>query len=103
MGQPAVERPDPERVIAGDPVFRTWDTKVEGGLHTGIWEATPGTWRVSYDEWEYCRILAGRSIITGDDGTVMKVGPGDSFAIPRGFKGRWEVVETTRKEYVIRL
>ena len=28
---------------------------------------------------------------------------GDSFVIKPGFKGTWEVLETTRKEYVIRL
>jgi hypothetical protein len=29
------------------------------------------------------------------------VGPGDEFVIPRGFVGTWQVVEKTRKTYVI--
>ena len=27
--------------------------------------------------------------------------PGDNFTIPCGFSGQWEVLETTRKIYVI--
>ena len=97
------ERPDPAKVISGDPVFTTWNLVERDGLCCGIWQATPGKWRISYDEWEYCRILQGRSVIVSDDGTVYTVGPGDSFVLHPGFTGTWEVLETTRKDYVIRL
>lgn len=97
------DRPAPEKVIAGDPRFTTWNAEERDGLYCGIWEATPGKWRISYDEWEYCRILSGRSVITQDDGTRHEVGPGDSFILRPGFKGTWEVIETTRKDYVIRV
>lgn len=96
------ERPDPSRLVSGDPVHRSWVTDEGEGLMAGIWESTPGAWRVAYDEWEYCRILAGRSVLTSDTGEVMDVGPGDSFVIRPGFTGVWEVVETTRKDFVIR-
>jgi uncharacterized protein len=33
----------------------------------------------------------------------MKLRAGDTFILRPGFKGSWEVVETTRKAYVIRL
>lgn len=65
---PEVERPAPDRVIAGDPVFTTWLLEDRDGLYCGLWESTPGTWRVSYDEWEYCRILSGISILTEEGG-----------------------------------
>ena len=94
--------PPPERVIAGDPRFRTWNLEERDGLYAGIWEATPGTWRIEYDEWEYCRILSGRSVVTSETGEVMEVGPGDGFVLRPGFKGTWEVVETTRTESVVR-
>lgn len=100
---PETEGPDPAKVIAGDPVFTTWNLEERDGLYCGIWQATPGKWRISYDEWEYCRILEGRSVITEEGGAAITVGPGDSFVIPPGFVGTWEVVETTRKDYVIRL
>jgi uncharacterized protein len=102
-GDPEVSRPDPARVVAGDPVHRTWNLEDREGLFCGIWESTPGAWRVTYDEWEYCRILTGLSVIRGDDGSEMTVRAGDSFMIRPGFAGVWEVVETTRKDYVIRL
>jgi uncharacterized cupin superfamily protein len=96
--------PAPDRVLSGSPTFRTWNVEeAEGGLYAGIWEATPGKWRISYDEWEFCHILTGISVISEDDGQARTVRAGDSFVLRPGFKGSWEVLETTRKEYVIRL
>lgn len=98
-----ITRPAADKVIAGDPVHSTWNVEERGGLFCGIWQSTPGKWRISYDEWEYCRILSGRSVITDEHGTEHALGPGDSFIIRPGFTGTWEVLETTRKDYVIRL
>lgn len=95
--------PEPAKVISGAPRFRTWNIEERDGLYAGTWEATPGKWRISYDEWEYCRILSGRSVIASEDGESFEVGPGDGFVIRPGFRGTWEVLETTRKEYVIRI
>ncbi len=96
--------PAPEKIIAGDPRFTTWNIEeAPGGLYSGVWEATPGKWRISYDEWEYFHILSGHSIVTSDDGVQIHLKPGDSLILRPGFNGTWEVVETTRKEYVIRL
>ncbi len=99
---PEISRPDPARVIEGDPVHRTWNIEEQGDLFCGIWESTPGKWRIAYDEWEYCRILSGVSVIAEDGGAVLRVQAGDSFVIRPGFAGTWEVIETTRKDYVIR-
>lgn len=96
--------PAPDRVLSGSPTFRTWNIEeAEGGVYAGIWEATPGKWRISYDEWEFCHILSGVSVVTEDGGQARTVRAGDSFVLRPGFKGSWEVLETTRKEYVIRL
>lgn len=102
---PEHDVPDPDKVISGDPRFTTWnlEEREDGTLFCGIWEATPGKWRISYDEWEYCRILSGHSVITGDDGTAHELRAGDSFVLRPGFSGTWEVIETTRKDYVIKL
>ncbi|WP_214471742.1 cupin domain-containing protein [Mesorhizobium sp. dw_380] len=96
--------PAPDRLISGDPKFRTWNVEErDGGLYAGIWESSPGKWRTVYDEWEFCHILSGVSVITEDGGEARTVKAGDSFVLRPGFKGSWEVLETTRKEYVIKL
>lgn len=102
QADPVTSRPATEKVIAGDPVFTSWDIEEREGLYAGLWQSTPGCWRIAYDEWEYCHILQGHSILTQDDGTRHDLRAGDSFLIRPGFRGTWEVVETTLKDYVIR-
>jgi uncharacterized cupin superfamily protein len=102
--EPEAGAPAEGRLISGDPKFRTWNVEeAEGGLYAGIWEATPGKWRMEYDEWEFCHILSGVSVISEDGGEARTVRAGDSFVLRPGFKGTWEVIETTRKEYVVRV
>ena len=99
-----VSTPPAGRTLEGDPQFTTWNVEeAAGGLYAGIWEATAGKWRIAYDEWEFCRILSGVSVITEDGGEARTVSAGDSFVLKPGFVGTWEVLETTRKEYVVRL
>lgn len=96
-------RPDQDSVISGDPRFTLWEVDDAGsGLTSGIWEATPGKWHFENAHWEYCRILAGASVITEANGETHSVQKGDSFILKPGFKGTWEVIETTRKDYIAR-
>jgi uncharacterized cupin superfamily protein len=96
-----VERPDAAKVLAGDPVHTTWSLEEKGNLFSGMWQTTPGKWRVSYAEWEYVHIHAGHSILTDADGVETHLRAGDSYIIRPGFEGSWECVETTLKDYVI--
>jgi hypothetical protein len=100
---PEIERPSPDKLITGDPVHTTWNIEDADGLYCGIWQSTPGTWRVSYAEWEYIRILEGVSVLTETGGAPVTLRAGDGYIIRPGFAGTWQVVETTVKEYVIRL
>lgn len=97
--------PAPERLLSGSPRFRTWIMDARDGdtLFSGVWESTPGKWRVAYDEWEFCSILSGRSVVTRDGGQPAVLVAGDTFIIEPGFTGTWETVETTRKVFVVRL
>lgn len=96
--------PAPDRLISGEPQFTTWNAvEREGRLYAGIWQSTPGKWRIVYDEWEYFRMLSGVSIVTPEDGEAVRLAAGDSLVLQPGFRGTWEVVETTRKEYIILL
>lgn len=98
-----ITRPDPERILAGDPVHTTWNIEDRDGLYCGIWQSTPGKWRVSYSEWEYVFIHAGLSVLTGADGHSVTLRAGDRYIIRPGFEGTWECLETTIKDYVIRI
>lgn len=99
-----VGAPAPDRLISGAPRFTTWNVEeADGGIYAGVWQSTPGKWRVVYEEWEYFHILEGHSVLTEEGAEPMHLRPGDSMIIRPGFVGTWEVVETTRKDYVIRL
>ena len=102
--EPEHDTPDADRLISGDPKFRTWNLEDrDGKLYAGVWEATPGKWRIAYEEWEFVHVLKGVSVITEEGGEARTVKAGDSFIIRPGFIGTWEVIETTLKEYVITL
>lgn len=102
--EPEEGAPAPDRLIAGSPVFTTWNVEeAPGGIYAGVWQSTPGKWKILYDEWEYFHILEGHSIVTEEGGQPIELRAGDRLILRPGFKGTWEVVETTRKDYVIRL
>jgi uncharacterized protein len=95
--------PSAVRVVSGTPVGEARDAYVRGHLSAGVWRCTPGAWKVSYDEWEYCHIVSGRGHLVPDDGTPQALGPGDGLVIEAGFRGVWEITETMEKHYVILL
>jgi len=101
---PEAGAPAPDRLISGNPQFTTWNIEeAEGGVYAGIWQATSGKWKIVYDEWEYFHILEGHSVVTEDGGDPIYLRAGDRLILRPGFKGTWEVIETTRKDYVIRV
>ena len=68
---PETGRPDASKVLAGDPVHTTWNLEERDGLCCGLWQSTPGKWRVSYAEWEYVHIRSGHSILA--DAAIQQV------------------------------
>lgn len=98
---PEITRPEAARVIAGDPVHTTWAIEDGTPVYAGLWHSTAGKWRVSYDEWEYFRLLEGTSILTDAAGETTTLRAGDAFIIRPGFSGTWEVLDATLKDYVI--
>ncbi|MBB3163283.1 cupin domain-containing protein [Rhizobium laguerreae] len=100
---PRESRPGPERLISGDPSFKTWaqDVARDELIHTGVWEATPGLTRsVKGETFEFCHIIEGVVEITPDGGEPVTYKAGDSFVMKPGFIGTWRTVETVRKIYV---
>ncbi|QTQ84465.1 cupin domain-containing protein [Agrobacterium tumefaciens] len=101
--EPKASKALPERLIAGDPSFKTWplDEARDGTVHTGIWEATPGESRsIKGETFEFCHILEGVIEITPEGGAPLRYTAGDSFVMKPGFVGVWKTIETGRKIYV---
>jgi uncharacterized protein len=96
-------RPPPERVLAGDPQHTAHNYFTDAGGHffAGVWESTPGRWRVRYTENEFCHITRGSVRIEDGRGRSWAFKAGDSFVIPSGFEGTWHVTEALAKLYVI--
>jgi uncharacterized protein len=92
-----------EKLLAGNPKQSVWnhygDTSEK--FFAGLWHSEIGKWKISYTEEEFCQILEGISIITDTDGNAVTVSAGDNLVVPRGFVGTWEVVQPTKKIYVI--
>lgn len=98
-----VAKPPADRVLAGSPehTARNYFSDSGGRFFAGVWESTPGRWRVRYTENEFCHITRGSVRIADAGGRQWSFKVGDSFVIPAGFSGWWEVLEPTSKLYVI--
>ncbi len=71
------------------------------GLEIGIWACTPGGWSITdRPDSETVHIMGGRCRLTNVDGTSRELGPGDSALLPRGWSGRWDILEPLRKFYL---
>jgi uncharacterized cupin superfamily protein len=105
FSEPGPEPEDgvPGRVLAGSPrtSTRNYYADPAAKFFAGIWESTPGKWRVEYGEHELVHLLEGRVVLTDEHGHERRFGPGDVFVIPAGFAGTWETLERVRKLYAI--
>jgi len=94
----------PERCLHGKPSQTLWNHFQDASkqMLSGVWECTEGKWEADYStKSEFCHILSGKVSLTDADGTSSEFLAGDSFVIPSGFVGSWEVLEPVRKLYVI--
>lgn len=106
-GEPATDRPRPDRLEHGNPLRQTWnlvDTALPPGrLYAGVWRCEPGRWRIAMgpNEHELFTVLSGRCRIHAPDGSFVEAGPGEAIVLPAGFEGSFEVTETLTKTYAI--
>ncbi len=94
----------PDRVVAGDPHHQstTFYKNASGDVIAGTWTSTTGKWHAFTDRDEFCFIVSGHVRLQAESGEVQTFKTGDVFLIPNGFRGYWDVVETTTKHFVIR-
>ncbi|MGB8327795.1 MAG: cupin domain-containing protein [Steroidobacteraceae bacterium] len=101
--EPESSAPAAEKLLRGHPQqqVRNYYGDASGQFFAGRWTSTRGAWRVQYGEHEFCHILKGRVRIESATGVATTFGPGDSFVVPAGFAGTWEVLEDCEKFYAI--
>ena len=72
--------PSPGVVLDARPDVSLVFQSADGRFNSGVWEAQRGKWRVVFTESEFCHLLAGVIVVTGDDGSQRTFRPGDAFA-----------------------
>lgn len=76
---------------------KLWYSDPDGAFRSGFWSAQPGKSDIAYTKDELCVLLEGEVCLTATDGTAATYRAGDTFIIPKGFKGTWETVRPVRK------
>ena len=79
-----------------------WKGAEDGLPEAGIWECTPGSWRLELPRDELCHFVFGRATYEADDGEVIEVTPGTVAHFREGWTGRVTVHETVRSVYMLR-
>ena len=93
----------PSRPLRGDTTYKTLDVFSGNGgkANAGVWEATAGAFRSHIQGYiEFCHIVEGSCRLVDPDGSVHHFQAGDSFVLPDGFSGHWEVDERVKKVFV---
>jgi len=73
-----------------------------GPMEIGAWACTPGGFQVANrPTTEMFVVLEGCGFLTDLDGTARRFGPGSTVLLPKGWSGRWDVLEKVRKVYVV--
>lgn len=74
-----------------------------GRFEVHRWASAAGTLLVTspYPVEEFCTVVEGHLVITNENGDVVEFREGDSFAIPKGWQGTWEMRTEFVKQYVI--
>lgn len=74
----------------------------DGLVAVGVWECTPGRFTADRrTSSEICHIISGRVEMRHEDGTIQLMGPGDCLILPMGWMGEWNILEQTRKLYIV--
>jgi uncharacterized cupin superfamily protein len=74
----------------------------EGELESGVWSATVDVWdEDDYPVHEVIVMISGHLRITEPDGTTTDLHQGDMYHFPKGWAGRWEVLEDMQKIYFV--
>ena len=84
---PTLDRPRPDRLVAGNPLRQTWLLHEAGPVSAGVWACEVGRWRIVFPatRQEYFHVLAGRVRLHGPGGAT-DIGPGQGGVIRRALR-----------------
>lgn len=70
-------------------------------VRVGVWEAGAGKSIIeNFPFTEYVLMISGSVIVTEEDGTSTAFLAGDTFVIPKGWSGVWDVQKRMKKQIV---
>ena len=74
-----------------------------GSVSVGSWHCTAGGWvsEPGRPTTETFHVLSGSGSVCDSDGKTHSFGPGDTVCLPKGWAGRWDVVEDLHKVWVV--
>jgi uncharacterized cupin superfamily protein len=82
---------------AGQPLHEATAENVD----VGVWSCTEGGWSITdRPDTEVIVLVLGRARISNADGTAVELVAGDVVVLPRGWSGRWDILEPVRKVFV---
>ena len=86
----------------GSPHDSTRPLATVGNLKSGSWWCAAGGWPSPNlrSTTEIFYVLSGHACVTDMDGTRNFFGPGDVVVLPKGWSGRWDVLEDIHKVWV---
>ena len=92
----------PGNIYVGQKITFKDDHTGDIVVRVGLWEADKSnTYLENYPFTEYVLMISGRVVITNEDGTKNEFKAGDTFVIPKGFSGSWDIRESMKKQMVI--
>lgn len=101
-GLTTLEAPWPKRSLVSGVESHRFDSLFAGQLVVSIYEADDGMLKIEdYPFDEFVHVLHGRAILTADGGTPQTFKAGDTFVVPKGFTGTWEMQDNFREMIVI--
>ncbi len=101
-GLTTLETPWPKRMLVSGIETHRFDNLFTGQLVVSIYQADDGMVKIEdYPFDEFVHVLNGRSILTAKGAAPQTFEAGDSFVVPKGFTGTWEMQDNFREMIVI--
>ena len=101
-GLTTLETPWPKRMLVSGIESHRFDNLFTGQMVVSIYEADDGMVKIiDYPFDEFVHVLNGRAILTVEGAAPQTFETGDSFVVPKGFTGTWEMQDNFREMIVI--